>query len=669
MKIVSFRIENFKNLSFAESNEVDDLMVLAGPNGVGKSSVLEALVFWKEAMFGSRNAQFLQSQNYMKFIRRGSKSAAITVALKVEKDEIEYWNDIHFNANGNAQTFYNQLNEDNLMAPIEMNTEEAISANEVVECKVNILSNGNLSIEGEKFNILRMIMKYPDRSKYPKVGIFDYYGPNRFLPARDFFSFNAQSLSWNQEKNNRILPQTQIEQKGNILKDYLYALFHKEIQWFQDQSAFKNKSGTIDIGEMPYAFEGINNILKKLLPHLTFSRVFIPHEMGGTIEFLFKVNNEIEVELDQLSSGEKAILYLFFELERMNLCNSIIFLDEPEVHVHQSAQANILPFLKDFTGKNNNQVFVVSHSTAILSSADEGDLYRVDSFKNEKSNQLVQIKSKQARAGVLKSLVGTLGTYTASDTFVFLEGERGDKSFDKGILEILFPELKKKLTFIPCENCSVVNDVSEKIMEILNEDIPFGKFFGIRDRDRLDDAEIQKLKESTPNLNIWPYYSIENFLMDPAVWMIAVNWFKTEKTAISEKDVSAIFLEIGIGMKESEIDLRRSQYLLKKMTKKDFRNSRGCSVEKKLEDLSRQSLALKDELADITEKFTKEVESELANGDFLKYFRGHDLIKSAKNKFSLSLPDVELGNFLAKTMQKENKIPFTLSEIINNISS
>lgn len=50
MKITELEIKNFKSLKNAQMTDIPDIVVLAGPNGVGKSSVLEAILCFKEAV-------------------------------------------------------------------------------------------------------------------------------------------------------------------------------------------------------------------------------------------------------------------------------------------------------------------------------------------------------------------------------------------------------------------------------------------------------------------------------------------------------------------------------------------------------------------------------------------------------------------------------------------
>ena len=50
MFVRQFKIRNFKSLKEFDIEDVPDMVVLAGPNGVGKSSVLQAIAYLKEVI-------------------------------------------------------------------------------------------------------------------------------------------------------------------------------------------------------------------------------------------------------------------------------------------------------------------------------------------------------------------------------------------------------------------------------------------------------------------------------------------------------------------------------------------------------------------------------------------------------------------------------------------
>ena len=58
MRILSFRIENFRNLRLAECSSLSDFMVICGGNGCGKSALLEALMTAKEHVGAYGNFRF-----------------------------------------------------------------------------------------------------------------------------------------------------------------------------------------------------------------------------------------------------------------------------------------------------------------------------------------------------------------------------------------------------------------------------------------------------------------------------------------------------------------------------------------------------------------------------------------------------------------------------------
>lgn len=50
MKASNISINNFRSIRDFRSENLPDLVVLAGPNGTGKSTVLDAIALWKESV-------------------------------------------------------------------------------------------------------------------------------------------------------------------------------------------------------------------------------------------------------------------------------------------------------------------------------------------------------------------------------------------------------------------------------------------------------------------------------------------------------------------------------------------------------------------------------------------------------------------------------------------
>lgn len=645
MKIQDVKIKNFKKLAFCEVNDLPDFVVLAGQNGAGKSSFIEAILLWKELIAGRNSTYLQQISPYNKVITKGERETTICIKVVFKPNDLEYLRRINFPIR----------NIDNI---------ESVRVSVCIDSLNNvkiIMMGGNREDNEENFRILRQLLNYPDRRKYPFASIFDYFGPNRFMPPKVFNSFNPHVLSVQQEESTRITAPNQIEQKAHVLKDYLFALQQKEANWLIQKKKDAAKQGVIELLGAPDYFEDINRIISSVLPYLIFKEVKPGPFSDSPTEFLFELSDGTLVDLDELSSGEKAILCLFFEINRMEMHNSIVFIDEPEVHLNQSVEARIVPtILNEIVYKGSNQVFAVTHSTGILSAVSSENLFRIQS--NKIGNQLTPIQTASDKLEVLKSIVGDLGVFTTADTYIFLEGKRHNQSLDKQVLEAFFPDLKGKVVFLSVGNSEVVKAISEKVSVILENDIPFGRFYAIRDRDRLSMDDVSQLEDKIKNFRVWPRCMLENFLLDPKAWSDVMNKSGTKK---SPEEINQTFTNAARELKSEEIDLRLSDMLLGKLEMKDFRNHESYSTENKLTNLKSK---IDGELSKITETISAisyQVDSEITDGTFIKYMHGKNLIKKAKCLLGFNMSEDYFIPLLANQIYNNGSVPEDLKTTLN----
>ena len=96
--------------------------------------------------------------------------------------------------------------------------------------------------------------------------------------------------------------------------------------------------------------------------------------LEGSHQIIFKdLRNNQEISIDDLSSGEKQIIYRgsFLLQNQKVLEDTIVFIDEPEISLHPDWQIKILDFYKNIltnqiTNQLEAQLFVVTHSPFIL---------------------------------------------------------------------------------------------------------------------------------------------------------------------------------------------------------------------------------------------------------------------------------------------------------------
>jgi len=121
---------------------------------------------------------------------------------------------------------------------------------------------------------------------------------------------------------------------------------------------------------------------------------------------VFKNNAGKEFDITGLSSGEKQLFFRIIGLKMMDINNSIILIDEPEISLHPSWQQGVIKVYENIG--RNNQVIAATHSPHVLSSvknenirilADPADIQVLD-YKDLKNSYGAPIRR------VLKDLMG-----------------------------------------------------------------------------------------------------------------------------------------------------------------------------------------------------------------------------------------------------------------------
>lgn len=85
-------------------------------------------------------------------------------------------------------------------------------------------------------------------------------------------------------------------------------------------------------------------------------------------EILFKNNSNVQIKIEDLSSGEQELITKAFTLYLADIKNSIILIDEPEGSMHPNWQSRIASIYQKIADDNNNQIFLATHSPHIVAS-------------------------------------------------------------------------------------------------------------------------------------------------------------------------------------------------------------------------------------------------------------------------------------------------------------
>lgn len=77
-----------------------------------------------------------------------------------------------------------------------------------------------------------------------------------------------------------------------------------------------------------------------------------------------KLNSNKEISFENLSSGERQVIYIFLKVANATKDNALILMDEPEISLHLAWQEKLISEIRKVNDKS--QLIIVTHSPAIV---------------------------------------------------------------------------------------------------------------------------------------------------------------------------------------------------------------------------------------------------------------------------------------------------------------
>jgi len=381
MKIQSIKISNLYSFkyyeNFEEAAEIvfnDKLNILVGPNGSGKSNLLDILntvlhkyfyIPWEklEVKFAAININSELIKNF-NFLNEDSK---IEIKFKIEKEDIENIKILLNKENDfsrllkktgstpNPDRFFenlkNKKDELFLISELEYN----IVNNNIVDLKENSINKTFLLYLQNYFLFYYLTLE--DDYEGEKLNITNlYFSPYRKLSSlQTSIGLNRSSFigQWIPCQRNKITS----KQGDNISSrqgesEYLHtALYYLADRWA------RNKINIHD------EIKSINELLKEFNYSFTYTQLdAIAHEYQPS----FKIKERAIAKNNELGSGEKEILHIIFSLIVLASKNSLVIIDEPELHIHPPMQKRILEFFQKLAFEKNIQLILITHSPTFI---------------------------------------------------------------------------------------------------------------------------------------------------------------------------------------------------------------------------------------------------------------------------------------------------------------
>lgn len=189
--------------------------------------------------------------------------------------------------------------------------------------------------------------------------------------------------------------------------------------------------------QIPQRMPRFTNAFDLIFDDLRYDRV---ENRDGHKEILFKKNGH-DVRVDQLSSGEKQIVYrgCFMMKDSNALRGSFVFIDEPEISLHPSWQEKILHFYKslfqDEEGRQTSQFFCVTHSPFIIHDEKRYNDKVIVLARNESGDVVAQVNPEFYGPGTVQAVKDAFSVswFVSETPTVYLEGPTDEQYFNKAL--------------------------------------------------------------------------------------------------------------------------------------------------------------------------------------------------------------------------------------------
>lgn len=352
MKIQSIQLKYFKrfrslqlDFTHAETGLAKDLIVLVGINGAGKTSILQAIAATLGMATGRlQNFHELKwpgfNSNYELLGRNwGRFDPEVQVKVQFSSPEIQA-----------IQDFSNQIGATHYSTPPDR---EYVVSLQWRDGRVQADTAAELfQFKGREY--AKQLVRSEGFHVFEKVGTVLWYTEQR------------TSTSLTPEDRDK-----KIEITDDILRDRLskWQQFHQNIETGKIQSL---RPGQRDI------YTDIERTYQAIFPEHSFEGP-MPREGVDDIlsePWFYLYDGRNQYEISEMSGGERSTFPILVDFANWNIHNSVILIDEIELHLHPPMQQALLRALPKL-GKNN-QFIITTHSDYVEQLVPDAQIIRLE---------------------------------------------------------------------------------------------------------------------------------------------------------------------------------------------------------------------------------------------------------------------------------------------------
>ncbi len=694
MKIRAIEITNFRGIEQAKMSNIGDMVVIAGPNGSGKSCILDAIRLVKSTYGGYQiNEWDLWMGEFQidrrsgpwelkKLLRQPTRQAEIKAGIEISTREREYLREKSEELMeeaafgrlfpGQQTEEWRNIKQEGRVASLPQQTRSALStikenlknqlnselANLTQEAHVAILPTGEMTRQTGSITLETIWRIYePGR-----VGVIDYHGSHRNYARENVAGINLSLKSHEEQQKQHTL--------YNYGNKYMNIKTEMATEFVQDM--LRREGGQTN----ERITRSLENTLKELFKTFFPGKEFegAKADEHGNIAFPVIIG-ESRHDVNELSSGEKEILYGYLRLRRSAKRDSIILLDEPELHLNPKLIQGLPQFYeRHLVSEQENQLWLITHSDALLREALTTSKATVLHMQEAKegvatANQLKRVEENKDEEHAVMELVGDIAGYRPEGKVIIFEGKNA--GFDVRMTSRLFPEYERKMNFIAGGHRAGVERL-HKCLETQDEETGI-EIYSIVDRDK------QEMRRSGGRRYSWDVYHIENYLLEPTYIFDVVKGItlgsptfqaapdiEEELRKIAKRQVKKLVKEYlnehvhRILVKEIVLNAENEDTLSEDLLKKAEISA------KNLAETIKNNLA-SDQIERRRMEYENELKEALETDEWKKKFRGREILREFVGLHCRGLSYERLRDMIVNQMQQRGHQPSGMRNILRKI--
>jgi predicted ATPase len=601
MHISHIIIRNLRALEEVDCPLGARINVIVGPNGVGKTTILQALRLSKALLaprtqqetqhvmvsLGAASPHFPQRVFLNSLARDPSKQMEVRATYELTTAEISTLQSSlpalvqGLVANRMGQQFTNPTA---LIAFLQSPVgQQALGAAQTEltgtldilrrdrSLVLGIIMNGNTGQITATNDLSGTLIGFLDQRLPPSTSIFSYFPADRALPMGEVNLQLGGPDAQQQMESHNSQPQLKYQRLKNLIIGSLV---------LQDQG------GDTIHQEFEKIFSG-------LLRGRRIKSIGV-NDLGLLSVMTEEMSSGRIIELDSLSSGEKNIALTFLILARSVAEGGIALFDEPELHLNPAVSRDLLAFMMtNYAKPRNIQFLMCTHAPEILSGAFSDEECTLLHLKSATNISRIGKHALDEYAEALSRLGTSVSESLMYEGTILVEGVD-----DVEFLEAGFPDVLKRYKVKDRGGRREVEKTVLELQQLEEKHQKVSPIFLIFDRD----DEPTNLKSSTAvKIQQWTRRCAENYMLDTdVITSLLKDPSVTRAPVESEGDVRKLMRDLALEQLDNVAarEVYSSyQYLDASLRAEDFK---GASVETLASAFYDRMAAARASIADIS---------------------------------------------------------------------